>query len=161
MASKNTNNKRTDRKFAVTRIKNPDPAGNRSVNRFHACQVFDVTGKIGRPLAVEFVGLADLHLVEFAENIEQSDRQAVDAADACAVTGGDGIEPAASPRTARDGSIFVPGLANMLSDIVVEFGRKRPLADARRICLGNAEHIVERAGTQPRPRRGLCGHRVG
>ena len=52
-------------------------------------------------------------------------------------------------------------VAEEFADLVVLLGRERPLADARRIGLGDAEHIADRAGPEARTRRRLPGHGVG
>ena len=41
-----------------------------------------------------------------------------------------------------------------------EFGRERAAADARRIGLGDAQHVADRAGTEPRAGRGVGRHGV-
>ena len=44
--------------------------------------------------------------------------------------------------------------AQLLADVVGELGRERAAADARRVGLGDAEHVVQVARAQPRARRG-------
>ena len=63
-----------------------------------------------------------------------------------------GVEPAAAALAARDDTEFVPAGAQKLADLVRLLGRERPLADARRVGLGDAQHIADRTGTDACPR---------
>ena len=55
----------------------------------------------------------------------------------------------------------LPRAADLLADLVVQFGRERALADPRRIGLADAEHIADRARAHAGAGRGLRRHRVG
>src|SRR5262245_454022 len=96
--------------------------------------------KVGRALAIDLIGRADVDLLELAQDIQQHDGKRIDPADSGAVPGGDSIEPAAAPGTTGYGAVFPPHITNVLADVVVQFGRKGPTADARRIGLHDADH---------------------
>ena len=119
------------------------PAGQRAINGDRPRQVVDVAGKVGRPLAVDFVGVADLEFFEAAQHVQQGDRDAVDAAQSRAVAGGDAVEPAAAARAAGDRAVFVADVANVLAGRVVEFGDERPAADARAVRFDDADHLAD------------------
>ena len=85
-----------------------------------------------------------------AQHVEQHHRQRVDAAQPGRVADRHGIEPAAAPRPPGDRAVFVAPVANVLADLVVLLGRKRPAADARRIGLHHADHLVDPAAGHAR-----------
>ena len=58
------------------------------------------------------------------------------------------VEPAAAPPPPGINAILMAFVAEQLPDLVREFSRERPTADARRISLGNAEHIADRLWTE-------------
>ncbi len=53
-----------------------------------------------------------------------------------------------------------PALAELLADRVGELGGERSLAHPRGVGLGDAEHVIERAGPDARAGRRLRRHRV-
>ena len=59
------------------------------------------------------------------------------------VAEGDRVEPAAAARAAGDRAVFVAAVAQVLAELVVELGGKRPAADARRIGLHHADDVVD------------------
>ena len=71
------------------------------------------------------------------------------------------VEPAAAARAAGDRAEFVAAHAQMLADFVVELGRERTAADARRVRLHDAEHVVEAARPDAGARASLPRHAVG
>ncbi len=87
------------------------------------------------------------------ENIELGQGDAVDARGLDRLPRQHGVEPAAAPAPAGVGAEFAPAIADRVADLVVEFGRKRAAADAGRIGLGDAQHIADRAGPEPRAAR--------
>ena len=99
--------------------------------------------------------------VEAVENIEFCQRQAGDAAGADGLPHQHGVEPAAAPLAAGVDAEFLAAPADLLADLVVQFGRERPLADPGRIGLADAEHIADRARAHAGAGRGLRRHRVG
>ena len=131
------------------------PAGQRLVDRLRAAQVVDMAGEDRRSLAVDFVGRADLDFVEPAEHVEQHHGDRVDAAEPAGVAKRHGIEPAAAPRAARDGAVFVAAVAHVLASRVVLLGRERPAADARRVRLHDADDC-DRCAAPARPNRWRC-----
>ena len=54
-----------------------------------------------------------------------------------------GVEPAAAPRAAGDRAELVAALRKPRADVVGELGGEGPGADARRIGLDDAQHVVE------------------
>ena len=59
----------------------------------------------------------------------------VDAAQPRRVADGHRVEPAAAPRPPRDRAVLVAAVADVLADLVVLLGGKRPAADPRRVGL--------------------------
>ena len=95
-----------------------------------------------------FVGVADADF-DFAlrvEDIELGDDQRIDAVDHFGVTQFRQIEPAAAARTASDGAKFLAALANFLGFQVGHFRGERAAANARGVCLGNAEDVADFRG---------------
>src|SRR6185369_7826923 len=84
-------------------------------------------------LAVQHVANADLDAVETVENVELGQRQAVDAAGSHGLAHQHGIEPAAAPLAPGIGAELAATLADLAANLVVQFGRERPLADAGRV----------------------------
>ena len=138
------------------------PAFHGLVDRFDAGLRTLRGGKIIELLAVELIADADLELAarQIIEHVELGQRDAVDAADFTGLAHEAGVEPAAAARAPRDRAELRPALAEQLADLVVELGRERPLAHARRVGLGDAEHVVEGAGADARAGRRLRRHRV-
>ena len=60
-----------------------------------------------------------------------------------------------------DDAEFLALLADQLADLVEQLGRERPLADAGRVGLGDAEHVADGARAEARAGRGLAGDGVG
>ena len=80
------------------------------------------------------------------EHVEQHDADRGDAAEPAGVTHGDGIEPAATARAARDGAVLVAAVAHVLAGRIVLLGGKRSAADARGIRLHDADDAVDVPG---------------
>src|SRR6185437_9710214 len=95
------------------------------------------------PLAAIFVGDADLDGIQPVQHIELGDRQAIDAVDLCGTLQCNQVDPAAATRAAGAGTELVAFLAQQFAHLVVELGRERSAADARRIGLADAEHVVD------------------
>ena len=117
------------------------PAGQRLVDRHHPAKIVHVAGKIGGPLAVQFVGGANLQFRQLAQNVQQHHRQHVDAAEAGGIAGGHGVEPAAAPGPPRDRAVLVPPAADVLARLVVLLGGERSAADPRGIGLDDADDL--------------------
>ncbi len=64
-------------------------------------------------------------------------------------------------RPAGVGAEFVAAIADRLADVVIELGRKRTAADARRIGLGDAQDIADRAWPKAGAGRRIGGDRIG
>src|ERR1700759_5276568 len=92
-------------------------------------------------LAVQSIADADLDGVEAVENIELGQRQAVDAAGPHRLAHQHGVEPAAAPLAPGVDAEFLAAAADLLADLVMQFGGERPLAYPRRIGLADAKHI--------------------
>ena len=94
---------------------------------------------------VEPIAGADFDRIEAIEDIEFGEGDAVDAGGQHGLAHECGVEPAATARTAGDDAEFLSALAQELSGLVLELGRKRPFADAGRIGLGDTQHVMDRA----------------
>ena len=75
----------------------------------------------------------------------------VEAVDARGVAHGDRVVPAAAARPTGRRAVLLAALAQALAHLVVQLGRQRPLADARRVGLGHAEHAVDRLRPDAEP----------
>src|ERR1700709_2189851 len=80
-------------------------------------------------LAVQHVAGADLDRVKTVENVELGQRQPGDATCPHRLPHQHGVEPAAAPLAAGVDAEFLAAAADLLADLVVEFGRERALAD--------------------------------
>ena len=94
--------------------------------------------------APQRVGRADVDVIEAVEHVELGQRERVEAVDADAVAHGDGVVPAAAARPAGDRAVLVAALAQAVAHLAGQLGRQRPLADARRVGLGDAQHAADR-----------------
>src|SRR3982075_3093637 len=79
-------------------------------------------------LAVQHIAGADLDTVEAVENIELGQRQPGDAAGAGGLSPQPRIEPAAAPLAPGVDAEFLAAAADLLTDLVAQFGRERTLA---------------------------------
>ena len=95
-----------------------------------------------------------------AEHVELGQRDAVDAADFARLAHEASVKPAAASRPPCHRAELDPALADELAGLVLELGRKWPLAHPRGVGLGDAEHVVDRTGAEPRSCRGLRRHGV-
>src|SRR5262249_30584559 len=125
------------------------PAGERFVDRAAALEQERIAGEIFHAAAIQIIGGADRDLIDFAQYVQEHDGELVGAGEGGGVAGGDGVEPAAAARAAGDGAVLAAGAADLLADAVgavVQFGRERTLAHARRVGLDDADDLVEVAG---------------
>ena len=99
--------------------------------------------------------------LERVQDVELGQRDAVDAAGDRGLAHQHAVEPAAAPFAPRHRAELVAARAQRLADVVDLFGRERPFADARRVALGDAQHIADLARPDARARRRLSRHRVG
>src|SRR2546430_741539 len=120
------------------------PARERLVDRRAVMEVGLVGGKLlGLAPVPEAVADADRQLAEGRQHVELRQRQGGHSVQANGVAKRDQVEPAAAALAARDRSEFASELAQALLVGAFYLGRERPLADARHICLGNADHLVD------------------
>src|SRR5271169_1879509 len=112
-------------------------------------------------LAIQYIAVADLDGVETIENIKLGQRQAVDAAGPHALAHQRRIEPAAAPLAPGIDAEFLAAAADLLADLIMQFGRKWALADPGRIGLAYPQDIVDRARAETRAGGRLRRNRVG
>src|ERR1700740_31929 len=110
--------------------------------------------------AVEAIAGAHLDRIEAIENIELGQRKPIDAAGPDRLSHQRRVEPAAAPLASGVDPELPSPAADLLANLTVEFGRKRPLADPGRIGLTDAEHIADRARSHARSGRRLRRHCV-
>src|SRR6202012_4224403 len=96
-------------------------------------------------LAVQPIADADLDAVEAIENIELGQRQAVDAAGADGLPHQHRVEPAGAPLAPGVDAEFLATAADLLADLVLQLGWKRPLADPGRVGLADAQNVANAA----------------
>ena len=78
-----------------------------------------------------------------AEDVELVDHQVADAVDRHRVAQRHRVEPAAAALPSGGGAELVALLQQVAAGLVVELGREGPGADARRVGLDDAEHVVD------------------
>src|SRR5438132_7175226 len=93
-------------------------------------------------LPVEFVADADLQFLEAVEHVELGEGDAGDAGYGHRLADQHRIEPAATALAPGDRAELMAARAKPLADRIVLLGRERARADARRISLGDTEHIA-------------------
>jgi hypothetical protein len=118
--------------------------GNSRYTGVHSSQPSASSGAYSVRFAAVLVGDADVELVHPVEDVELGDAQAADAVDRHRTLERHDVHPAAAARTTGGGAVFLAAVADALADLVVQFGRERAAADARRVGLGDAEHVVDR-----------------
>src|SRR5512145_117043 len=136
------------------------PARKLLVARVAAFQLFGADRQNLGKVALELVADADLYRVDPVEYVELGDAQAGDAVQLDRALERRSVEPAGAPRPAGGGAEFLSALAQVLPDVVRELGRERPAADARRIRLCNADHIVQVVRADARAGRRGAGDAV-
>ena len=102
------------------------PARQRLINGLSPPQVVDMAREARRIFAVDAVGGADFQLIEAAQHVEQHDRDRIHATQPAGVPHGHHIEPAAAPRAARNGAVFIAAVAQVLAGGVVLLGGNGP-----------------------------------
>src|ERR1700722_12570979 len=93
-------------------------------------------------LAVQEIAGADLDGVKAIEDIEFGQRQAVDATGAHGLTDQRGVEPAAAALATGVDAELLAAAADLLADLIMQFGRKRALANPGRIGFANSEPVT-------------------
>src|SRR5262249_8251399 len=112
-------------------------------------------------MAVEFVADAHLDLGKAVEHVELREGDAVNACNLDRLPHQAGIEPAAAALAARVNPELLTALAELLAYLVGALGGEGARADARRIGLGEAQHVADGAGPHAGARGRLRGHGVG
>src|SRR4051812_27378657 len=88
---------------------------------------------------------ADFERLEAVEHVELGQRDAADTANLDRLPYQHGVEPAAAAGPPGDGAEFMADLADARADLVAELAGEGTAADARRIGLGDAQHIADAA----------------
>ena len=99
-------------------------------------------------------------VVEAVEHVELGERQRVEPVDAHAVADGDRVVPAAAPRPAGDRAVLVAAVAQPVAHLAGQLGRQRPLADARRVGLDDAQDAADRPRADAEPGADAADRRV-
>jgi len=107
------------------------------------------------------VARADFDFLETVEHVELGQGNPVDTAGDDGLAHQHRVEPAAAPLAPGDCAEFRAGLADPFADFIVQFRREGPIADPRRVGLGNAEHEADVARATARTRGRLSRHCVG
>ena len=107
---------------------------------------FGVVGHFGGRHAVFGVGGADLDGVEAVEHIALHHDEVRDAVYHNGVLEGHEVNPTAAAVAARDGTKFVANAANLLARLVEEFHGEGARANARAVCLEDAEDVADGVG---------------
>jgi hypothetical protein len=140
------------------------PGGPSLYPKAAACASVYLDSHANRVVVIGFaataIGGAEIDLVKAVEHVELGQRDTVDAAGLDRLPHCHRVKPAAAPLASGDDAEFAAALAELLADRVVELGRKRAAADARRVGLGDTEHVADRGGCDPRPGRSLSRDRI-
>jgi hypothetical protein len=116
------------------------PTRMRFVHRRDFSLIAGLNRQVVEGFVSHLVSRANLDFIEAVENVELGERNPVDSTGGHGLTHQYGVKPAAAALSSRNRAEFRPGLSDAFSGFVSEFGRKWPLANARRIGLGNAQH---------------------
>src|SRR5205823_3527158 len=94
-------------------------------------------------------------------DVELRQREPVDAVQTYGVAQRDQVEPAAAALAAGHRPVLAAELAQPFLVGTHDLGWERPLADARHVRLGDADHAVDPSRPDPRPDRRAARHRRG
>ena len=127
----------------------------------------DVGGEVVHNFAAAHIVRGDLEFFEPRQRVEFIYRERRQTVNAHGEPQYYGVEPTATPRSARSSAELVPDVEQVFAYFVVKLGRERTSADARRVRLGYAETFVyrrrsySRASAEPaRDRVRACDERV-
>src|SRR5215203_7136625 len=139
------------------------PPWQRLVDGPGVMQVRRVHGITLHGLVVDLVADADVYLLDRGEHVEQRDGHVRDAVERGGPFHRGQIEPPYPPRPSRGRAVLPPDAPYSVPRIVEELRGHRPVADARRVSLGNADHVLQLprgdAGAHDRPPDGRVGRR--
>ena len=111
-------------------------------------EVVGAAGEVIDPFAIQFVGHADLNLIEFIQHIQLGDGEAIEAVHLNGVATDHPVESSrASPAPAGGGSEFTAALRQLIVEAPAQFGRERPLTDAGGVGLGHTDDPVDQGGS--------------
>ena len=99
--------------------------------------------------------------VDAGQDVELVEHDAADAVDRDRVAQRDGVEPADPARPAGGRPELVAALGDARADLVVQLGRVRPRADARRVGLHDADDLVDLERADAAAGARAAGDRVG
>ncbi len=122
------------------------PTGEFQINRLAFIPAVGIQRREVTTFAAVFVGDAHLDAGQPIEHVELGDGEAVDGIDLGGTLECHQVDPAAAARAPGAGTEFVAALAQHFAHLVIELGGERTTANARRIGLADAEHIVDVAG---------------
>src|SRR5262249_14934666 len=112
-------------------------------------------------LLLTAVARADLDRLEAAEDVELRDHERGHRVQPRGVLERDEVEPAGAPRAPGGRADLAAALADLGPDVVVELGRERAGAHARRVRLRDAPDLVDVARPDARAGARGAGGRVG
>ena len=117
-------------------------------------------GQVVKRLAIQMIADADLEFLHAVQHIQLGQRNAGDAVNLDGLAHQHGIKPATTPRPAGGGAELVAAFAQFLAHTVLQFGGKRPGANARGVGLGDAQYIIYGVWPHARTGSGLTGDHV-
>src|SRR5207249_3517242 len=116
------------------------PSRHRLINRLHPPNRLHVCRHAINDLSIETIADPNGNLRERIEDIQFGDGQPRQAIDPNSVPNHDSIEPSTPPRPSRRRPEFAAELANSLGYGGLRLRRQRPIPDARRVRLHDAEY---------------------
>ena len=137
------------------------PAGERLVDRHGRGEVGLVLRQLVETHSVDVVRDAHGDLLDAGENVELGEHEVGEAVDARRVARDHRVVPTAAARAPRGGAVLVAHIAQALAVLVEKLRGERPLADARRVRLDDADHGVDLGGADAGARAGAARRRVG
>jgi hypothetical protein len=140
------------------------PAGKRLVDGAAGDDVVGVERQQVDPPVAELVAHAHADLLEPVEDVELRDAEARDAVDEHGALQRRGVEPAAAAEPSGDDALLLADGREVVADgarcVDRQLGGKRAAADARRVGLGDAEHVAEHLRPDARARGGIAGDAI-
>src|SRR5690606_1415873 len=137
------------------------PARELQVHRHALLPALRVERGVFGLLAAVLVADAHLQGVEPVQPVGRGDAQAADAVDGDRALERNDVDPAAAARAAGGGAVLLATVTQALPGRIVQLGRERTAADAGRVGLADAQHVVDRvrahAGTGQRAADGGVG----
>ena len=108
-------------------------------------------GEVLDSLAIEFLGPADLNLVQFVQHIQLGHGQTVQAVDLHGIAPHHAVKPATAPLAASGGTEFTTPFRELVIQASAQLSGEGAFTHAGGVGLGNADDAAIRVGPTPAP----------